>query len=334
MTYRKPLRRRALAFASSIAVIALPALARAQGNMALMNAHLDSAKMFARSDVSPAILSVLCADQKTVPLFLAPIVAKSKPMPPTKAFDNLVYLGMDFVGSWALNTSDGIILFDALDNEQEARDIIEGGLQKLGMDPARIKDIVVMHGHADHYGGAKYLAEKYHAKVYMSQADWDFAPNWVVDYTKAVGAAGMAKYGPIPTKDGIITDGMKLKLGDETVTFYITPGHTPGTLSAIIPVKDGAKSHTLSFWGGTALPADAPGKALYEKSAERFIKIVDAAKVDGVISNHPFIDGTSDKVNMMMARKSGDANPFVIGHEAVMRYMNVHLQCVRSTEQR
>lgn len=299
-----------------------------------LQAHLDSAKTLARMDVSPAILKVLCEDPKTVPLFLAPIVASSKIIAPTKAFDDLIYLGMDFVGSWALNTPDGIILFDALDNEQEAKDVIEGGLTKLGLDPARIKDIVIMHGHADHYGGAKYLAEKYHAKVYMSAADWDFAPNWVVDYTKQVGVAGMAKYGPLPTRDQSITDGQKLSLGGATVTFYITPGHTPGTLSAIIPVKDGKQTHILSFWGGTALPADAAGKAQYEKSAERFLKIVDAAKVDGVISNHPFIDGTSDKVKLMAARGAGQPNPFVIGHEAVLRYMGVHLQCVRATQLR
>lgn len=299
-----------------------------------LQAHLDSAKMFARMDVSPAILKVLCDDPKDLPAFLGPIVAGSKVMPPTKAFDNLVYLGMDFVGSWALNTPDGIVLFDALDNEQEAKDVIEAGLVKVGLDPARIKHIVIMHGHADHYGGAKYLAEKYHAKVYMGAPDWDYAPTWVVDYTKQVGVAGMAKYGPLPTRDQSITDGQKLTLGGTTITFYVTPGHTPGTLSAIVPVKDGNKTHTLSFWGGTALPTDAAGKAQYEKSAERFLKIVDAAKVDGVISNHPFIDGTSNKVTLMAQRAPGSPNPFVIGHEAVMRYMRVHLQCVRAAELR
>ena len=67
---------------------------------------------------------------------------------------------MNTVGSWALNTSDGIILFDTLNNTEEAQRIIEGGMKTMGLDPTRIKYIVIMHGHADHFGGAKYLQDK------------------------------------------------------------------------------------------------------------------------------------------------------------------------------
>jgi transcriptional regulator with XRE-family HTH domain len=47
---------------------------------------------------------------------------------------------------------------------------------------------------------------------------------------------------------------------------YITPGHTPGGLSLLIPVKDGGTPHKAVWWGGpqwglrnTALPARAVG---------------------------------------------------------------------------
>ena len=36
----------------------------------------------------------------------------------------------------------------------------------------------------------------------------------------------------------VATDGMKLTLGDTTLTMYLTPGHTLGTISTLIPVKD------------------------------------------------------------------------------------------------
>jgi metallo-beta-lactamase class B len=312
---------------------ALSGSAAAQSQPAVA-AHIDSARALAGTDISPAIMKVLCAEPKEVGAFLRPIMANSKPMPATRAFDDLYYLGMDFVGSWALNTSDGIIMFDALDNAQEAQDIIEPGLRAVGLDPAQIKYIVVMHGHGDHYGGAKYLQDKYHAKVLMSAADWDFAPRWVVDYTRAAGQAAIDKFGPIPARDQAITDGQRLTLGGTTVTFYVTPGHTPGTLSAIIPVKDRGIPHLLSFWGGTALPPDLAGKQRYEQSLERFMAIVDTANVDGVISNHPFIDGTSDKVVRIGSRQPGEPNPFVVGHPAVNRYMGVHLQCTRASELR
>jgi len=247
-------------------------------------------------------------------------------MAPARAFDDLYYVGTDFVGAWALTTSGGIILFDAMNTTQDARDVIEPGMRSLGLDPARIRMIVVMHGHPDHFGGAKYLQEKYGARVYMSAADWDFAPQWL----GAAGAAVAARYGPVPTRDATAADGQRLTLGGTTVTLFVTPGHTPGTLSALVPVTDGGRRHLVSFWGGTALPNDLAGKRQYEQSVARFSGIVDSANVDAVISNHPFVDGTTDKVVTMRTRRPGDPNPFVVGRDAVRRYMGVHLQCTRA----
>src|SRR5437667_1032435 len=76
---------------------------------------------------------------------------------PGKAADNLYFLGTGIVAAWAVNTSDGIILIDTLDNQAEVDKFIIGGLKQLGQDPARIKTIIVSHGHGDHYGGARYL---------------------------------------------------------------------------------------------------------------------------------------------------------------------------------
>jgi metallo-beta-lactamase class B len=328
----RPLPRPLAAAAAALTLAAAPA-ARGQASPA-MQAHLDSARALARADVSPALLTVLCGAPAEVSAFLAPIVANAKPMPPTRAFDQLYYLGTDFVGAWALATPDGIILFDALDDAREAEEIIEEGMRSLGLDPATIRYVVVMHGHGDHYGGAKYLQDRYRAKVLMSAEDWEFAPRWLAEWTKAGGPAAAARFGPIPRRDGDVTDGQQLTLGGTTVTLFVTPGHTPGTLTALVPVTDGGTPHLVSFWGGTALPADAAGKRQYATSLERVLALVDSAKADAVISNHPFIDGTADKVVTTRARRLGDPNPFVIGGDAVLRYMGVHLQCTRASELR
>ena len=49
----------------------------------------------------------------------------------------------------------------------------------------------------------------------------------------------------------VATDGQKLTLGDTTLTMYITPGHTLGTISTLIPVKDNGTPHLVAEWGGT-----------------------------------------------------------------------------------
>jgi metallo-beta-lactamase class B len=92
--------------------------------------------------------------------------------PPGKAFDNLYFVGSKWVSTWALTTSDGIILIDAMDNEEEAERIVEGGLKTLGLDPSKVKTIIVTHGHGDHHGGVSYFVRRYNSRVVVSEADW------------------------------------------------------------------------------------------------------------------------------------------------------------------
>ena len=103
-------------------------------------------------------------------------------------------------------------------------DEVVGGLKKLGLDPATIKYVLVSHGHSDHSGGAKYLQDRFNARVMISAADWDLLDR--------------STNGTKPTRDMVATDGLKLTLGDTTLTLYLTPGHTLGTISTLIPVKD------------------------------------------------------------------------------------------------
>ena len=63
---------------------------------------------------------------------------------PGKAADNLYFLGTGIVAAWAVDTSDGIILIDTLDNQAEVDKFIIGGLQHFGLDPARIKTMATI----------------------------------------------------------------------------------------------------------------------------------------------------------------------------------------------
>ncbi|MFO1247654.1 MAG: MBL fold metallo-hydrolase [Alphaproteobacteria bacterium] len=84
---------------------------------------------------------------------------------PTKLFDNLYSVGQNEVSAQALVTSGGIILFDTLSSEDEARNILVPNMIALGLKPQDIKYVVISHEHGDHYGGAPYLQKTYGAKV-------------------------------------------------------------------------------------------------------------------------------------------------------------------------
>src|SRR4029453_2784163 len=114
----------------------------------------------------------------------------------------------------------GIILLDTL-NVGETETRLIPNIRKAGLKPEDIKVVVVGHAHGDHMGGAKYLQEKFKAKIYMSKEDWDFAE---------MNDRGR---GEIPKRDGVVADKGKVTLGDTSITLYFTPGHTPGATSAI-----------------------------------------------------------------------------------------------------
>src|SRR5690606_39720870 len=85
---------------------------------------------------------------------------------PMQVFDNLYYVGMIEFSTWAVTTSDGIIVIDPVFDYSVEGAVVEG-LRKLGLDPSDIRYVLVSHGLGDHAGGAKYLQEEFGARVLM-----------------------------------------------------------------------------------------------------------------------------------------------------------------------
>ena len=154
------------------------------------------------------IRAELCPDPDRVqiPLELKFDYQKYK-LPPKKVFDNLYFLGIETNSSWALTTSDGIILFDTM-TEGSVQSIIDG-FQTLGLDLNDIKYMVLGHGHNDHFGGSTVLQRMTGARIVMSAEDWKHIKVWE---QKGIPA-------PIPEDDIAIVDGDTLTLGDTTIRF-------------------------------------------------------------------------------------------------------------------
>ena len=231
---------------------------------------------------------------------------------PVKVFDNLYFFGQSEYAVWAITTSQGIIVLDTI-FDYSVEEEVAGGMKKLGLDPANIKYAVVTHAHPDHDGGAKFLQDHYGTRVIMSPADWD-----VLD---------KRTNGTKPKRDLEATDGQKLTLGDTTVTLYITPGHTPGTISVVFPVKDNGTPHLVALWGGVGLNTDREAVQNYIKSNQRFSGIVKQAGADIILANHTDWDRSKINLPILAKRAPGSPNPYIVGNAKVLNFLEVAEEC-------
>jgi metallo-beta-lactamase class B len=235
---------------------------------------------------------------------------------PTRIFDNLYYIGFDDVGAFAMKTSAGILLVDTLNTPQEAEEVLAGRLVKVGLNPADVKYILIGHGHYDHFGGASYFQDKYRPRVAMSGADWNLIE------TPNTFQSDRAR----PKRDVVVKDGQKVTLGDTTLTVMLTPGHTPGTLAILIPVKDKGKPYTaLLLSGGTATPTPA-SLAAFEKA----LNTAKQAHAAVMLLGHPGV--FEDDLGWMAAIRKNPSgpNPFIYGEARFARYLDIMSECAQA----
>ncbi len=130
------------------------------------------------------------------------------------------------VGNFAVNT---YLLTDestgkaAIVDTGETHELVQK-LQALSPAPD-IQMIMLTHTHIDHAGALTYLQEVWDVPTYMPAADRPLFETLPMQGT----LFGMPHLNrPMGRIDHEIVDGDKIALGDTTLRFLSTPGHTPG----------------------------------------------------------------------------------------------------------
>lgn len=241
---------------------------------------------------------------------------------PFQMAPGVYYVGTSYVGSYLLDTGDGLILIDQAFAESVY--LILENVRKLGFDPMDIKMLLVSHGHLDHCGGTRLLQEYTKAKVYMSKEDYDMMkehPEWVYfDYENRI------DFEP----DEFYDDNSPVKLGNMEIRTVLSPGHTPGTTSFFFEVKDSAgKSFRCGLHGGIGLNTLVPEfyekwpgwpKDLVQKFKDTMVRLMDET-VDITLPSHPNQVPVLDKAGTYTEEK----NPFV-DQEAWPKLLNARLE--------
>lgn len=244
------------------------------------------------------------------------------PIEPARIFDNVYIIGNTGTVVYAVDTPEGIILIDALAANQ-VESVLLPGMRKLGLDPARVKLVVVAHGHPDHFGGSPYFQDR-GARVAMSAEDWN---------TIAPRPGAAAKGAAPPKRDIEMKEGQPVGLGGVEITPVLIPGHTPGSMGFIFPVRDNGKIFIAGMFGGTMLTFTRPTLdqlSQYQDSIAHFRAEAVKAGVEIELQNHPLMDDLTGRLAAVRAHGSGAPNPFIEGRENYPAFLDVMAECLRA----
>ncbi|MFF8837972.1 MBL fold metallo-hydrolase [Streptomyces sp. NPDC015130] len=131
-------------------------------------------------------------------------------------------------------------------------DATTAAVRAAGLDPDRLRRIVLTHCHRDHVGGAQELADRHGAEILAHRLDAPVVrgeapvpePD-LLDWELRLYEHGLTVPVAPPTRvDREVEDGEQLGFGDGAVAVH-TPGHTPGSLAVHLP------RHGVLFTGDT-----------------------------------------------------------------------------------
>ena len=225
---------------------------------------------------------------------------------PYQAFDNVYNVGICWVSAWLIKTSDGLVLIDTLYQPYTER--LLDNVRKLGFNPADIKYVFLTHGHFDHVGGVAWLKQHTNAKFVMTQRGWEES---IAD---AKASTGKPNAWHMPAHaDLLVKDGDVITVGDTRIYAYETPGHTWGTTSYALDVKDGDNTYRAITIGGLGLNAiDGPSQvAAYIRSLDRIKSLVQASRdpITVHLTAHPFSTGLSELRAQLASHQPGQPHP-------------------------
>ena len=211
-------------------------------------------------------------------------------MTPFKVWGHTYFCGTYQASCHLIDTGDGLIMIDP--GYKRTAYLVVDSIYQLGFNPRDIKYIVCTHWHGDHTEAVPNFVDLTGAKTLLGKDDVEEG----------------AKYF---TPDIVVEDGDTLTLGNVTLRFVHTPGHTKGTISIFYEDTDGEKTYRVGTFGGAGLNTLVPDSFEFEGCREAYFASLERMKqepVDIFIGNHTWNNDTLGKYEQMVA--TGE-NPFI-----------------------
>ncbi len=209
---------------------------------------------------------------------------------PFKIIGNVFFVGTFQSSCHLIDTGEGLILIDP--GYANALYLVIRSIYELGFNPKDIKYIINTHWHWDHAEATAAMVDLSGAKTLIGRDDAENAKRYF-------------------TPDILIQDGDTLTLGNTTVSFMETPGHTKGTVSFFFNTEDSGKTYRVGMFGGAGANTLAQGNFDYDGCREDYRKSVhrlQKEEVDVFIGNHVWNNDTAVKGELLL--KTGE-NKFI-----------------------
>lgn len=205
---------------------------------------------------------------------------------PFKVVGNVYFCGTFQASCHLIDTGDGLILIDP--GYENTLYLVLDSIYKLGFRPEDIKYIVNTHWHWDHTEATAALAELSGAKTLVGRWDEENAKRYF-------------------TPDILVKDGDTLTLGNTTMTFLETPGHTKGTISLFFCTRENGTTYRVGMFGGAGANTLAKGAFDFDGCREAYRESVHRLQkehVDVIIGNHTWNNDTFPKAKLL--RETGE----------------------------
>ncbi len=211
-------------------------------------------------------------------------------MKPFKIIGNVYFVGTFQASCHLIDTGEGLILIDP--GYSDTLYLVVRSIYELGFNPADIKYIINTHWHGDHTEATAAMADLSGAKTLIGRDDKEKAKQF---------------FDP----DILIVDGDTLTLGNTTISFAETPGHTKGTISFFFDTEDDGKVYRVGMFGGAGANTMAQGYFDYDGCREDYrnsLHKLQKERVDVFIGNHVWNNDTAVKGELLL--KTGE-NKFI-----------------------
>lgn len=213
---------------------------------------------------------------------------------PFKLAGNIYFVGTYQGSSHIIDTGEGLIFIDP--GYSNTLYLVIDSLYKLGYKPEDVKYIVNTHWHWDHVEATAALKDLTGAKTLLGKND--------LPYVKEYGYF-------IP--DILIEDGDELSLGNTTMRFLHTPGHTKGTISFVFETEVDGKKYLAGMHGGAgANSLTKKFDTYYEGARVDYMESLAKLRKENVqifVGNHTWNNDTLGKAKMLA--DGCDKNPFI-----------------------